>query len=228
MRILAIDTALSAASACVYEEGAESPLSADTMAMERGHAEALMPLIDRVIAHAGGGFAALDRIAVTIGPGSFTGLRVGIAAARALGVACKVPVTGVSTLTALAAPVIIEQKPGLVAVAIDARNGEVYFAAFAPDGRCVSAPRALPAKEALRSLGSGPVRIVGSGAAIVAAEAAATGTEVEVIRPFPGLDVLWVAKLGLLADPDHAPPRPLYLKAPSASVAQVAPPPAPP
>src|SRR5208283_3966633 len=103
MRILAIDTALPAISACVLDEGAESPESIETIAMERGHAEALLPLIERVMARVEGGFASLDRVAVTVGPGSFTGLRVGIAAARAIGVACKVPVIGVSTLAALAA-----------------------------------------------------------------------------------------------------------------------------
>ena len=95
MRILAIDTALPAISACVLDEGAESPELIETIAMERGHAEALLPLIERVMARVEGGFASLDRVAVTVGPGSFTGLRVGIAAARAIGVACKVPVIGV-------------------------------------------------------------------------------------------------------------------------------------
>jgi len=94
-KILAIDTALNAASACVYEEGAAAPESSETILMQRGHAEALLPLVDRVMAQAQGGFAALGRIAVTVGPGSFTGLRVGIAAARAIGIACNVPVVGV-------------------------------------------------------------------------------------------------------------------------------------
>ncbi|MGB6324897.1 MAG: tRNA (adenosine(37)-N6)-threonylcarbamoyltransferase complex dimerization subunit type 1 TsaB, partial [Methylocella sp.] len=155
MKILAIDTALPAISACVLDDGADSPEAIETIAMERGHAEALLPLIDRVMARVAGGFASLDRVAVTVGPGSFTGLRVGIAAARAIGIACKIPVTGVSTLAALAAPLILEQKPGLVAAAIDARRGNVFLAAFGPDGRAVLAPRIAPAREAVRSLGAG-------------------------------------------------------------------------
>jgi tRNA threonylcarbamoyl adenosine modification protein YeaZ len=222
MRILAIDTALPAISACVLDEGAESPESIETIAMERGHAEALLPLIERVMARVEGGFASLDRVAVTVGPGSFTGLRVGIAAARAIGVACKVPVIGVSTLAALAAPLILEQKPGLVAVAIDARHGNVYFAAFGPDGRAASAPRVLPPREAVRSLGAGPVRLAGSGAALLAIEASAAGTEIEIAREYTGLDIVFVAKLGLLADPALAPPRPLYLKAPDAKLPEAA------
>jgi tRNA threonylcarbamoyladenosine biosynthesis protein TsaB len=222
MRILAIDTALPAISACVLDEGAEGPESVETIAMERGHAEALLPLIDRVMARVEGGFASLDRVAVTVGPGSFTGLRVGIAAARAIGVACKLPVIGVSTLAALAAPLILEQKPGFVAVAIDARRGNVYFAAFGPDGRATSAPRVLAPREAVRSLGAGPVRLAGSGAALLALEASAAGTEIEIARENTALDIVFVAKLGLLADPALAPPRPLYLKAPDAKAPEAA------
>ncbi|MGB8900488.1 MAG: tRNA (adenosine(37)-N6)-threonylcarbamoyltransferase complex dimerization subunit type 1 TsaB, partial [Methylocella sp.] len=139
MKILAIDTALLAISACVLDDGADSPEAIETIAIERGHAEALLPLIDRVMVRVEGGFASLGRVAVTVGPGSFTGLRVGIAAARAIGIACKIPVAGVSTLAALAAPLILEQRPGLVAAAIDARRGNVFFAAFGPDGRAVLA-----------------------------------------------------------------------------------------
>lgn len=215
MKILAIDTALPAVSACVLDDDAEAAAAFETIAMERGHAEALLPLIDRVMARAEGGFAALDRIAVTVGPGSFTGLRVGVAAARALGLACEIPVVGVSTLAALAAPLILEQKPGLVVAAIDARRGNVFFAAFGPDGRAVLAPRLAPIREAARSLGAGHARIAGSGAAMLAIEATAAGMIIEVVdRLAP--DIVVVAKLGLLADPDLAPPRPLYLKAPDA------------
>jgi tRNA threonylcarbamoyladenosine biosynthesis protein TsaB len=213
MKILAIDTALPAVSACVLDDSEDSPEAQETIPMERGHAEALLPLIERVMARVEGGFEALGRVAVTVGPGSFTGLRVGIAAARAIGIACGIPVTGVSTLAALAAPLILEQKPGLVAVAIDARHGNVYFAAFGPDGRAIMPPRIASVREAVRSLGAGPVRLAGSGAPLLAIEAAAAGTETEIAENV-GLDIVFVAKLGLLADPVMAPPRPLYLKAP--------------
>ncbi|MCI0467068.1 MAG: tRNA (adenosine(37)-N6)-threonylcarbamoyltransferase complex dimerization subunit type 1 TsaB [Beijerinckiaceae bacterium] len=219
MKILAIETALSAVSACVLDDAAEVPEAIETMAMERGHAEALLPLIDRVMARAEGGFESLGRVAVTVGPGSFTGLRVGIAAARAIGLACKIPVAGVSTLAALAAPLILEQKPGLAVTAIDARRGNVYFAAFGPFGRTVVPPRMAQAREALRSLGAGPLRLAGSGARLLAAEAAAAGTVAEIAHDCSGVDILFVAKLGLLADPAMTPPRPLYLTAPGAKAA---------
>jgi len=216
MKILAIDTALLAVSACVLDDTAERPEAIETLPIERGHAEALLPLIDRVIANVDGGFGSLDRVAVTVGPGSFTGLRVGIAAARAIGLACKIPVAGVSTLAALAAPLILEQKPGLVVSAIDARRGNVFFAAFGPTGRAVVAPRMAQAREAVRALGAGPVRLAGSGARLLAAEAAAHGTVAQIARDTAGVDIAFVAKLGLLADPGLTPPRPHYMVDPGA------------
>ncbi|MCI0468287.1 MAG: tRNA (adenosine(37)-N6)-threonylcarbamoyltransferase complex dimerization subunit type 1 TsaB [Beijerinckiaceae bacterium] len=220
MKILAIDTALSAVSACVFDDTASGPDAIETVAMERGHAEALLPLVDRIMARVDGGFPSLGRVAVTVGPGSFTGLRVGVAAARAIGLACKIPVAGVSTLAALVAPLILEQKPGLAVTAIDARRGNVFFAAFGPFGKAVVSPRIAQAREAVRSLGAGPLRLAGSGARLLAAEAAAAGTAAEIAYDSVGVDIVFVAKLGLLADPGLTPPRPLYLLAPGAKAAE--------
>lgn len=220
MKILALDTALSACSACVLADGAEAPESIETLPMERGHAEALLPLVDRVMARAEGGFESLGRIAVTVGPGSFTGLRVGLAAARAFGLARRIPVAGISTLAAIAAPLVIEQKPGLVVSAIDARHGNVYFAAFGPYGRAVIAPRMATAREAVRALGAGPVRLAGPGARLLASEASAAGTPAEIAQQ-SGVDIVYVARLGLLADPRQTPPRPVYLSAVTAKVKEM-------
>lgn len=212
MKILAIDTALPAVSACVLNDEGE-PEAIESIAMERGHAEALLPLIDRVMARVEGGFEGLGRVAVTVGPGSFTGLRIGIAAARAIGIACEIPVVGVSTLAALAAPLIVEHKPSVVAVAIDARHGNIFFAAFGADGRAFLAPRIATAPEAARLLGSGHVRLAGSGAPLLAIEAEKVGLSVELIAENLVPDIVFVARLGLFADPALAPARPLYLKA---------------
>ena len=220
MKILAIDTALPAVSVCVLADGAAAPESAETVAMERGHAEALLPMIDRVMARVDGGFSALDRVAVTVGPGSFTGLRVGIAAGRAIGIACGIPTVGVSTLAALAAPLILDEKPGLVGVAIDARHGNVYFAAFEADGRTYRAPHLTSVREAIRSLGAGPIRLAGSGAPMLAIEAWSIGIAAEVAGSTTAPDIGFVARLGLLADPALAPARPLYLKPPDAKPQQ--------
>ncbi len=216
MKILAIDTALPAVSACVLSEGATAAESAESLGMERGHAEALIPLIERVVGRVAGGFASLDRVAVTVGPGSFTGLRVGIAAARAIALACAVPAVGVSTLAALAAPLILDEAAGTVVVAIDARHGHVFFAAFRPDGGILLMPRFASKEDAIRAIGEGPLRLAGSGAPLLAIEAWHRGLTAEIIGDRVAPDIAFVARLGLLADPASAPPRPLYLKAPDA------------
>ncbi|WP_018265717.1 tRNA (adenosine(37)-N6)-threonylcarbamoyltransferase complex dimerization subunit type 1 TsaB [Methylosinus sp. LW4] len=216
MRILAIDTALPAVSACVLDLGAADPLAVETAPMERGHAEELLPLLERVVAAAGGGFGSIDRVAVTVGPGSFTGIRIGLAAGQAIALAVKAPIVGVSTLAALAAPYVLLPYDGVVAAAIDARHGQVYVTAYGPDGRTLLSPRRVGAHEALRALGSGPLRLIGSGAPLLAEEARLAGLEAEVASRAPAPDIAFVARLGLVADPATAPARPLYLKAPDA------------
>ncbi|GGK33069.1 tRNA (adenosine(37)-N6)-threonylcarbamoyltransferase complex dimerization subunit type 1 TsaB [Salinarimonas ramus] len=215
MRILAIDTALEACSACVLDAGQSLPIARESLTMQRGHAEALLPLVERVMSGVEGGFTSLDRIAVTIGPGSFTGLRVGISAARAIGLAAKAPVVGVSTLSALLAPLVASGDRRLLAAAIDARHGGVYFQAVAPGGRTVVAPAHMAVRDAVRYLGSGAV-ISGSGGPIVAAEAMQVGIDVMLADAEPAPEIAWVARLGLAADPAGALPKPLYLRAPDA------------
>ena len=106
MRILAIDTSCGAASVAVVESGQAEPLAVMTKRMVRGHADALAPMVEEVMRGLDGGFASLSRIAVATGPGSFTGIRVGLAMARAMAVALAIPVVGVSTLAAFAAPLL--------------------------------------------------------------------------------------------------------------------------
>jgi tRNA threonylcarbamoyladenosine biosynthesis protein TsaB len=211
-KILAIDTALPTMSVCVSSELNEFPLAMESTPMARGHAEALMPAIERVVNSVDGGFGVLDRIAVTVGPGSFTGIRVGIAAARGLGLALGIPVVGVSTLAAMAAEFIGDQCQDLIACSIDARHGHVFIQAFAPGGQILIAPKAMVLKDAIRALGSGPVRFVGPGAAIMAAEAWQMGLRAEIERDCVAPDIRQVARLGLLANPGHSPPRPMYLR----------------
>jgi len=214
MRILAIDTALPAVSACVLDHDAEQPIASETLAMERGHAEAVMPLIERVMSKVEGGFATIDRVAVAVGPGSFTGIRIGLAAGQAIALACKAEVVGVSTLAALAAPLILDALDGVVAAAIDARHGKVYVAAFGPDGRALLTPRRAGAHEALRALGDGPLLLIGSGAELLANEARARGMTVKIVSEQASPDIEYIARLGLAARPETAPAKPLYLKEP--------------
>jgi tRNA threonylcarbamoyladenosine biosynthesis protein TsaB len=179
--------------------------------MLRGHQERLAMLVQAVMAQAGLEFSALDRIAVTVGPGSFTGLRVGLAFAKGLGLALGRPCMGVGTLEALAA-----SDPGddMTVAAIDARRGQIYLQAFS-QGAALMAPDALGVETAAARLAElqprGGVAIVGSGAALLA-------------------DIIPSARINLLAAPDPAvvarlgagrsaaSARPLYLRAPDAKL----------
>ena len=141
MRILAIDTALEACAACVATDDSDDLLAEESMPLVRGHAEARLPLIERVMARVECGFEGLDRVAVTVGPGSYTGLRVGLSAARAIGLAAGIPVVGVTTLSALLAPQLALNGEDTVVAAIDARHGAVYLQAMSVTEGTVIPPR---------------------------------------------------------------------------------------
>ena len=210
--ILAIDTSLGALSACVLDPQSDSIVSQETMVMERGYAEALIPLLDRVMAEVPQGLSVLTRVCVAVGPGSFTGIRVGLSAARAIALAGGLPVVGVSTLSAFAAPVILSGQEGITIAAIDARQGRVYATAFGQGGRPLFEPRMATAREIIRAVGSGPLAIVGSAAPALAIEAWSSGVTAEVQGQTSAPDIAWVARLGLVADPALAPARPLYMR----------------
>jgi tRNA threonylcarbamoyladenosine biosynthesis protein TsaB len=168
MRVLAIDTALAACSAAVLDTEHGGILASDSLSMTRGHAEALMPLIYHVMQHAQMAFADLDRVAVTTGPGSFTGLRVGISAARGIALATDKPAVGVSTLTVYAAPLLADDDSTPVIAAIDARHDHVYLQVFGVGGRVLIAPRLAPMSDAVRAASDAQSRIVGSAAQSIA------------------------------------------------------------
>src|SRR6478735_11183374 len=151
MRVLAIDTALEACSVAVLDTARADLRVQESLPMQRGHAEALMPLIARILQSAQLDFADFDRIAVTTGPGSFTGLRVGIAAARGIALAAGKPAFGLTTLAAYAAPYIAADDKTAVAVAIDARHQHVYLQVFGAGGRTLVAPRIASVAHAARA-----------------------------------------------------------------------------
>ena len=216
MRVLAIDTALEACSAAVLDTGHASVAAHESLLMARGHAEALIPLIARVLDRAGLTFSEIDRVAVTTGPGSFTGLRVGISAARGIALAAGKPAVGLSTLAAFAAPLIAADDRLPVVAAIDARHDHVYLQVFGPGGRTLVAPRIVPLREAIRVSATGAPRLIGTAAKMLAAawpagERAPTSVEQ---RQAPDID--WVARLGAAAVEAASPPKPFYLRAPDA------------
>ena len=225
MHVLAIDTALEACAAAVLDTERGAIIAHESLDMVRGHAEALMPLIARVLDRAALRFATLDRIAVTTGPGSFTGLRVGISAARGIALAAGKPAVGLSTLAAYAAPLIAADDTLPVVSVVDARHEHVYLQVFGPGGRTVVAPRLASLREALRVAANGAPRLVGTGAQMLAPiwPAAERPPTLVETRRAPNID--WVAWLGAAAVEPGSPPKPLYLRAPDAQpqdAAQVA------
>jgi tRNA threonylcarbamoyladenosine biosynthesis protein TsaB len=216
MLILAIDTALDACAAGVLDTSANRLIAWETQSMKRGHAEALMPLIGRVMAQAAIAFSALDRIAVTTGPGSFTGLRVGLSAARGIALAADRPVVGVTTLTAYAAPVVSTNSPPPVIAAIDARHDQVYFQVVSGDGSALLSPRVAPITEALAASRFGAPHLVGNAARLLADRWPADAAPPFQVDDLPAPDITWVAWLGAAVNPENAPARPYYLRAPDA------------
>jgi tRNA threonylcarbamoyl adenosine modification protein YeaZ len=217
MRVLAIDTALEACAAALLDIARPEAMVRETLPMVRGHAEALMPLIARVMQAAALKFEELDRIAVTTGPGSFTGLRVGIAAARGIALAAAKPAIGLSTLAAFAAPLIAADDSGPVVAAIDARHDHVYLHVFGPGGRTLVSPRVASVREAVRAASSGGApRLVGSGAELLAKAWPADATQPTLVDPARAPDIDWIARLGAAALDTSTPPKPLYLRAPDA------------
>ena len=214
MLVLAIDSALDACAAAVVEtDGPEArALAAESLTMDRGQAEALLPMVARVMQAAGLRFPELDRIAVTVGPGSFTGLRVGLAAARGLALASGRPAFGITTLTALAAPACAEGREP-AAAALDVRRGEVCVQAFAAPGEALDAPALVDLAEVPHRLPPGRVRLAGSAAPAVAALDPARFT---VSGTGAAPDILWVARLGARAGREASPPRASYVRPPDA------------
>lgn len=202
MKILALDTCLPACSAAVLD--GDAVLAGKFEPMMKGHQERLATMVREVMADAGIAFDQLNRIGVTVGPGSFTGLRVGVAFAKGLSAALGVPCLGVGALQALAG-----ERPGLVVAAVDARRGQVYAQAFR-GGRPLMEPAALRAEDAaaeIARLGQ-PDAIVGSGAPLLAPSFPQSHLDAEAL-PNPAV----VARLAAVSTLDAAP---IYLRAPDA------------
>ena len=207
--ILAIDTCLAACSVAVLD--GDTVRAARSEAMTRGHQERIAVLAREVAAEAGVKFADLARIAVTVGPGSFTGLRVGLSFAKGLATALSIPCVGINSLEALAASA---NASGFVAGVLDAKMGQVYLQVF-DDGKALMAPDALEVGVAAARLAElysgGSATLIGSGAPLIADVL----PEATVLTPAYA-DPVAVARLAAARPaPGHA-PRPLYLRAPYA------------
>lgn len=210
MRILAVDTALGACSAAIID--GDDVLAHRFLVMERGHAEALAPMVQECMDQAGCNFSEIDRLAVTTGPGTFTGQRVGIAFMRALRIALAKDLVGLTTLSVMAYQAMAETGCPTGVSLHDARRGEVYAEAV---GTSLFQALLLPFDEAVMRVSCVGERAVLAGSAAARAHERLPRTVLSAIcQP----DALWVAKLARTLPAPDAPPRPLYLRAPDAKI----------
>ncbi len=213
--ILAFDTAMSACSVCV-SRGAEI-LARRFETMERGQAEALVPMISDVLDVAGLTPNDIGLVAATLGPGAFTGVRIGLATAHGLALARGIPVLGLTTLEAVAAA---NRTAGPLLVVLETKRSDFYVQLFGADGGLADGPCAMEAVAIQAALPEGETPVAGDGADRLMA---AMGPNVARLRRLRGADVADAAVLVQLAaerlssgaDPARFPaPRPLYLRAP--------------
>ena len=190
--------------------------------MQRGHAEALAPMVERVMRESGVSFPQLDRVAVTTGPGTFTGQRVGLAFARALGVALAKPVIGVTTLDAMAEQALAQLHLPLAIAVADAKRGEVYFAARSAKGETLIVPELIAIEavadrmEAFAFFKGNAIAVAGTASETIKPLIEAAGwlaADSAVRQP----DAVFVAKLAADA-PLGQVPNPLYFREPDAKL----------
>jgi tRNA threonylcarbamoyl adenosine modification protein YeaZ len=208
MIVLALDTAGVDCAAAIYDSGRNTMLGEASDMIGKGHAEHLMGIVDRALDQAGVALSDVDRLAVTIGPGSFTGIRVGVAAARGFALSLDIPAVGITTLEVMAAAQREKTPSRAVLAAMDAKREEIYLQSFAADGVALDEARAVSIAEAQAFAAGFDGEITGSATPILKPDA--TG---EYANSFP---ISIVARLGAAANPNTGKPKPLYLRGPDA------------
>lgn len=216
MIVLALDTAGIDCSVAVYDATSDRMLSIQTEMIGKGHAERLMALIEAAVADAGLALSNIDRIAVTIGPGSFTGIRVGVAAARGFALSLGIEAVGVTTLETMATHQLAAAGGHPVIAAMDARRGEIYAQPFAADGTPLEEAQALPPEAVTLLATLHGATVFGTGAVAIAAAAAGEIPQAGVKTVPDRFDIATVAKLGAAKPQGSEKPKPLYLRGPDA------------
>lgn len=224
MKILALDTASSWCAAAVYDSGHDSGCdlghdsgTAAVLAevsdnIGKGHAEVLMDYIERVMTQSGIAMSDLDRVAVNVGPGSFTGVRIGVSAARGFALALDRPAIGISAFDALASEVAISHPGQPVLVVLEAHRGEIYAQAFGADGIAQSNPMVVSRDESLALAQQQADGTVLAGSAAASLNEMLAGT-FSVARVEPTGLISTYAKLASMREPGEA-PKPLYMRGP--------------
>lgn len=210
MNLLAIDTAASLCAACLLDTETDRELGRAAVDLGKGHAEHLMGVIDAALDTAGLAYGDLHMVAVCVGPGSFTGVRVGVAAARGLALALKIPAVGVSSLEALAAAARRDHPDDEILVLLDAGRGGIYAARYDAAGEESRPPALVTLAEAASMAGEGVAVLAGSGADAVLA--AAGGIERKIVSRAATADIGYYARLAARRGLPGRPPSPLYLR----------------
>jgi len=220
VRILAFDTAMSACSAALWENGAVCARRFEAMA--RGQAEALVPMITDLMDEAGIKFSGLDLIAVTVGPGAFTGLRIGLAAARGMALAAAVPCLGITTLEAVAEGVPEEERTGApLLVVLTTKRQDVYAQVFDARLAPLSSPRVLLPDKLMEMVPAGRVVVAGDAAGEVVALLGTRGIDAAPSTAAGLPDAAMIAAIAArrwTPGDEVAAPTPLYLRPPDAKI----------
>jgi tRNA threonylcarbamoyl adenosine modification protein YeaZ len=217
MAILAIDTSMAACSAAILPLGSERPVQRFAP-MARGHAEELFAMIEAVMEEADCEFSSLSKIAVTLGPGSFTGVRAGLAAARGFALAAGLAIVGANSLEVMAQGCLrrlgAHERSRGFAVVHDARREECYAQAFDAGGQALGEPGLFRIEEVTEALPPAIGLLVGTGALAAIAAARAKGAANDLATRLPDLlpEAADLARIALLRPPSPQPPAPIYLR----------------
>lgn len=221
--ILAIDSACASCSVALWRDG--RVLAQAFEPMQRGQSERLVPMVDEVVAKATVPLDTVDAIATTVGPGAFTGIRIGLSTARGYGLALGKPVVGVTTTRVLAAMAgeTDRQVDRQVLALVETKRADIYAELFDPEGKSIAGPEALPVAQLGDWLKAAPTLLCGDGAARVKPALEEAGCTVEEADSPHQSDAAVVARLAahrLAEEPASAfdrPPAPLYLRPPDVS-----------
>jgi tRNA threonylcarbamoyladenosine biosynthesis protein TsaB len=211
--LLALETSDRLCAACLIDQATATVVTSKTIDIGRGHAERMMGLISEVLGGAQTDYKALTGLAVCVGPGSFTGIRVGLATATGLSVALDLPVRGVTSLQALATAAISEARGRTVLALVDAHRGDVYVQMFSASGQPMDSARQIPLAEAGRLAAAPNIVSVGSGVTVL--KAAHADTAFATIEGIELANIDFVARASLNREMTVT-AKPLYLRRPDA------------
>jgi len=212
MTILVIDTSAALCAACVFDPLSKRELGRMVLDLGKGHAEHVMAVIDGALAEAKASYADLASIGVSVGPGTFTGVRVGVSAARGLAFALKIPAVGITTSEALAAETS-SVWPGRAVLVVTKAGDKLAIARFDEEGACVEGPRIGTLDEAVELAGAGRPVLAGNMAFQVAEQA---GTAFDRGPNGATADIRFFAEIAAGRKIDGEAPKPLYLRPPDA------------